>query len=226
MELRGVLGCFLFSNEEVYKKIKVLSGGEKSRVALAKTLISEANFLLLDEPTNHLDFQSVNILIQALQQYEGTFITVSHDRHFIKGVANKIWYIEQHEIKEYPGTYEEYEFWRSQQVEIPVIAAAPKPIKVEVAPPKSKEEALQAKRELKKLEEQLQLVEKEISQLEGKKKELEDKLADPALYLDEVQAQKIQASYQQVDQSMQASNSSWEKLVDQISQLQQQVSLA
>jgi len=226
MELRGVLGCFLFSNEEVYKKIKVLSGGEKSRVALAKTLISEANFLLLDEPTNHLDFQSVNILIQALQQYEGTFITVSHDRHFIKGVANKIWYIEQHEIKEYPGTYEEYEFWRSQQAEVPAAAAAPKPVKVEVTPPKSKEDSQQAKRELKKLEEQLQLIEKEISQLEGKKKELEDKLADPALYLDEVQAQKTQASYQQVDQSLQASNSSWENLVDQISQLQQQVSLA
>ena len=226
MELRGVLGCFLFSNEEVYKKIKVLSGGEKSRVALAKTLISEANFLLLDEPTNHLDFQSVNILIQALQQYEGTFITVSHDRHFIKGVANKIWYIEQHEIKEYPGTYEEYEFWRSQQAEVPAAAAAPKPVKVEVTPPKSKEDSQQAKRELKKLEEQLQLIEKEISQLEGKKKELEDKLADPALYLDEVQAQKTQASYQQVDQSLQASNSTWEKLVDQISQLQQQVSLA
>ncbi len=121
MELRGVLGCFLFSNEEVFKKIKVLSGGEKSRVALAKTLISEANFLLLDEPTNHLDFQSVNILIQALQQYEGTFITVSHDRHFIKGVANKIWYIEDQEIKEYPGTYDEYEFWKSQQSEVKVV---------------------------------------------------------------------------------------------------------
>ena len=226
MELRGVLGCFLFSNEEVYKKIKVLSGGEKSRVALAKTLISEANFLLLDEPTNHLDFQSVNILIQALQQYEGTFITVSHDRHFIKGVANKIWYIEQHEIKEYPGTYEEYEFWRSQQMEVPATAAVQKPVKVEVAPPKSKEDAQQTKRELKKLEEQLQLIEKEISQLEAKKKELEDKLADPSLYLDEAQAQKIQASYQQVDESLEGANAFWEKLVDQTSQLQQQATLA
>lgn len=225
MELRGVLGCFLFSNEEVYKKIKVLSGGEKSRVALAKTLISEANFLLLDEPTNHLDFQSVNILIQALQQYEGTFITVSHDRHFIKGVANKIWYIEQHEIKEYPGTYEEYEFWRSQQLEISSVPIQ-KQVKVEVAPPKSKEDTQQAKKELKKLEEQLQLIEKEISQLEEKKKGLEEKLADPSLYLDEAQTQKIQASYHQVDESLVAANTSWEKLVDQISQLQQQSTLA
>lgn len=222
MELRGVLGCFLFSNEEVYKKIKVLSGGEKSRVALAKTLISEANFLLLDEPTNHLDFQSVNILIQALQQYEGTFITVSHDRHFIKGVANKIWYIEQHEIKEYPGTYEEYEFWRSQQVEQVAAAPTQKPVKAaSVSPTKSKEDTQQAKRELKKLEDQLQAVEKEIHQLEVQKQDLEIKLADPSLYLDELDSQKKQASYQQIQASLDTVNANWEKLVDQISLVQQ-----
>lgn len=224
MELRGVLGCFLFSNEEVYKKIKVLSGGEKSRVALAKTLISEANFLLLDEPTNHLDFQSVNILIQALQQYEGTFITVSHDRHFIKGVANKIWYIEQHEIKEYPGTYEEYEFWRSQQVDQVVAAPVQKAVKATVmVPSKSKEDTQLAKKELKKLEDQLQGVEKEIHHLEVQKQDLETKLADPSLYLDEVEAQKIQASYQQVQATLEKVNATWEQLVDQISSLQQQV---
>lgn len=224
MELRGVLGCFLFSNEEVYKKIKVLSGGEKSRVALAKTLISEANFLLLDEPTNHLDFQSVNILIQALQQYEGTFITVSHDRHFIKGVANKIWYIEQHEIKEYPGTYEEYEFWRSQQVTQEVAAPVQKSVKpVAETPSKSKEDTQQAKRELKKLEDQLQVVEKEIHQLEVQMQDLEVKLAEPSLYLNEVEAQKIQTSYQQVQSSLEKVNAIWEQLVDQISTLQQQV---
>src|SRR5690606_17515393 len=113
-ELRNVLGCFLFSDEDVFKKIKVLSGGEKSRVALAKTLISEANFLLLDEPTNHLDFISENILIQALQQYKGSFVVVSHNRHFVSQIANKIWYIEDKQIKEYPGTYEEYEYWKKK----------------------------------------------------------------------------------------------------------------
>ncbi len=223
MELRGVLGCFLFSNEEVYKKIKVLSGGEKSRVALAKTLISEANFLLLDEPTNHLDFQSVNILIQALQQYEGTFITVSHDRHFIKGVANKIWYIEEHEIKEYPGNYEEYEFWRSQQVDVKPVAVVEKVIKTPVSSPKNTEEAQQAKRELKKLEEQLQKIEKEITQIEGEKLALEDQLADPALYADEVAAAKVQSRYQVVQNSLDTANSSWEALVDQISLFQAQL---
>src|SRR5690606_28759525 len=90
-ELSSILGCFLFTGDDVFKKIKVLSGGEKSRVALAKALTADANFLVLDEPTNHLDMASVNILIQALQQFEGTFIVVSHDRYFLDNVANKIW---------------------------------------------------------------------------------------------------------------------------------------
>ncbi|MFN4082242.1 MAG: ABC-F family ATP-binding cassette domain-containing protein [Bacteroidia bacterium] len=113
-ELRTLLGCFLFEGDEVFKKIKVLSGGEKARVALAKTLLAEANFLLLDEPTNHLDMRSINILIQALQQYTGTFIVVSHDRYFVSEIANKIWYIEDGLIKEYPGNYEEYNYWLSK----------------------------------------------------------------------------------------------------------------
>ena len=222
MELRGVLGCFLFTNEEVFKKIKVLSGGEKSRVALAKTLISEANFLLLDEPTNHLDFQSVNILIQALQQYEGTFITVSHDRHFIKGVANKIWYIEDHQIKEYPGTYEEYEFWKSQQIETKMVSVVEK---VEKKPqpvtPRNTPEIQQAKRDLKKLEEQLHKIEKEIESLDLLKADLEVKMADPDSYADEVKAQKVQDSYKRIQDSLYEANAKWEDLVDQISTLQE-----
>lgn len=225
MELRGVLGCFLFSNEEVFKKIKVLSGGEKSRVALAKTLISEANFLLLDEPTNHLDFQSVNILIQALQQYEGTFLTVSHDRHFIRGVANKIWYIENHEIKEYLGTYDEYEFWRSQQAEVKANSPAPKiEKKVQQPTPRSQPEVLQAKRDLKKLEDELKLVEDEIGKLEGQKLVFEKKMADPDLYSNESEAQRMQESYQKVQGYLEKVNSKWEVLVDQISALQEGVS--
>ena len=224
MELRGVLGCFLFSNEEVYKKIKVLSGCEKSRVAFAKTLISEANFLLLDEPTNHLDFQSVNILIQALQQYEGTFITVSHDRHFIEGVANKIWFIENHEIKEYPGTYEEYEFWKSQQVEVrPIAQGIQKAEKKPVASPKNSPEIQLSKRELKRLEEQLAKVEKEIETLELLKSDLEEKMADPDWYLDESKASKIQENYEGVQKNLNQVNTRWEELVDEISTLQELV---
>jgi ATP-binding cassette subfamily F protein 3 len=223
MELRGVLGCFLFTNEEVFKKIKVLSGGEKSRVALAKTLISESNFLLLDEPTNHLDFQSVNILIQALQQYEGTFVTVSHDRHFIKGVANKIWYIEDQEIKEYPGTYAEYEVWRANQVEVKSVAPTVKVQKKEVVKvaPKNNEETQQAKRELKKLEESLAKVESEVEKLESQKEKLEVQMADPTLYADEEKALQTQKSYQEFETRLDRLNAEWESLVDQISSLQE-----
>jgi len=221
MELRGVLGCFLFSNEEVFKKIKVLSGGEKSRVALAKTLISEANFLLLDEPTNHLDFQSVNILIQALQQYEGTFVTVSHDRHFIRGVANKIWYIEDHEIKEYPGTYAEYEVWRANQVEVKPTEVAARPEKrQEKKAPVNNPEVQQAKKSLRKLEEELEAIEKEVEKLERKKKELEQKMADPELYSNEEEAQEIQLKYQDIQGDLASLNTKWEALVDQISSVQ------
>lgn len=221
-ELRGVLGCFLFSNDEVYKKIKVLSGGEKSRVALAKTLISEANFLLLDEPTNHLDFQSVNILIQALQQYEGTFVTVSHDRHFIKGVANKIWYIEDQEIKEYPGTYEEYEFWRSQLQQNTVKEETVKtPPKEKAKPSKSEVELNQAKKELKRLERELEESERKMENLEAQQVKLEQELAEPSLYADEQKAQEVQQRYQEVKTELQDVTQNWEKLVDEISALQE-----
>src|SRR5690606_14776494 len=201
MELRAVLGCFLFGGDDVFKKIKVLSGGEKSRVALAKTLISEANFLLLDEPTNHLDIQSVNILIQALQQYEGTFITVSHDRHFIRGVANKIWYIEDYEIKEYLGTYEEYVFWKSQQQEKPAEPKAPKKDKATpvVVVEKNNAEQNLAKKELKKKEKDLSELENEIMALEEDKIKLEAMMADPAVYEDDIKAAEVNSSYAEVN---------------------------
>jgi ATP-binding cassette subfamily F protein 3 len=112
-ELRTVLGCFLFTGDEVFKKVKVLSGGEKSRLALAKTLITQSNFLLLDEPTNHLDMFSTAVLAESLIDYAGSCLFVSHDRTFISKVANKIWWIEDGVLREYPGTYEEYKEWNS-----------------------------------------------------------------------------------------------------------------
>lgn len=114
LELRTILGCFLFSGDDADKKIKVLSGGEKARVALAKTIISKANFLMLDEPTNHLDMHTVDLLIEALNKYEGTIILVSHDRYFVSKVANKIWAIEDHQIKDFDGGYEEWVEWKER----------------------------------------------------------------------------------------------------------------
>src|SRR5204863_4325915 len=99
----------------VEKKIKVLSGGEKARVALAKTIVSKANFLMLDEPTNHLDIHSVELLIEALNKYEGSIVLVSHDRYFISKIANKIWEIEDHKIVEFKGSYAEWEEWKAKR---------------------------------------------------------------------------------------------------------------
>lgn len=218
-ELRNVLGCFLFTNEDVFKKIKVLSGGEKSRVALAKTLISEANFLLLDEPTNHLDMQSVNILIQAMQQYEGTFVTVSHDRHFIRGVANKIWYIENQEIKEYPGTYDEFSLWKSQQEE----SIRQEPLQKKKVPKKKQltdPEIQQAKKELKKKEAELEQVEALIMEKETLKKELEEEMALPEVFSDMQKLEGVNQRYAQVRTEEENLNKKWEILVEEIEELQ------
>ena len=165
-ELRGVLGCFLFTDDEVFKKIKVLSGGEKSRVALAKALISESNFLLLDEPTNHLDMLSVSILVQALQQFEGTLLLVSHDRDFISKVANKVWWIEDKELKEYPGTYEEYEWWSSQRKVTPSQPETEKTPKANRVSKKPKPKNVNTEKEIAALEEQIQMKERKCKDLE------------------------------------------------------------
>jgi ATP-binding cassette subfamily F protein 3 len=225
-ELRNVLGCFLFTNDDVFKKIKVLSGGEKSRVALAKTMISEANFLLLDEPTNHLDMQSVNILIQALQQYEGTFVTVSHDRHFIKGVANKIWYIEDQEIKIYPGTYDEYIYWSEQQT-AKNTSSAERPKKEKKEPMVLKNQDRQAqnqlKKELKLKEKELEALEHEISRTEHQKADLEQQLADPNLYEKSTSIEKLNEDYQSLLKREAHLNLTWEALAEEIDRLQGEV---
>jgi ATP-binding cassette subfamily F protein 3 len=112
-ELRNLLGCFLFSEDEVFKKIGVLSGGERNRYALARLLVHPANFLLLDEPTNHLDMRAKDVLLEALQNFTGTLVFVSHDRYFIDHLANRVFEIADQEVRAYPGTYEDY-LWRKK----------------------------------------------------------------------------------------------------------------
>ncbi|WP_139920578.1 ribosomal protection-like ABC-F family protein [Hymenobacter sp. DG01] len=218
MELRSVLGSFLFTGDDVYKKIKVLSGGEKSRVALAKTLISEANFLLLDEPTNHLDMQSVNILIQALEQYQGTYIVISHDRFFVENVANKIWYIEDYQLKEYPGTYNEYEQWQEDREKAAKKAglpspSAPRPLpkeekKVEAAPAKTP--SPDQKKALKELAE----VEKKIDEREKELAQYEAQLADPQIYQNAAQLKDATHKFEQVKKELAQLNDRWEMLAE------------
>lgn len=180
MELRNMLGCFLFGGDDVFKKIKVLSGGEKARVSLAKTLVSEANFLLLDEPTNHLDIDSIEIIIEALKRYEGTLIFVSHNRYFIEKLANKVWWIEDQDVKEYPGNYSEY-LYKVQQSQNPSSSDKAKKKGQKTVEDKSSKDSWKRKNEkeerIKKLQKKLDQIEEQIKNSQNHLKNLEVKLS-------------------------------------------------
>ncbi len=223
-ELRTLLGCFLFTGDDVFKKIRVLSGGEKSRVALAKALTADANFLILDEPTNHLDIQSVNILIQALQQFEGTFILVSHDRYLLDKVANKIWYIEDRKIKEYPGTYAEYEEWQSKRP-----ATSTKPVSdvkkervADLATKENKPLNEDKGKQLKKLNQTLQKLEEEIRLLENSVKIAADELAKEEIYSNQMKLSAANQLYKGLINQVQEMKREWENLAEQILELDSQ----
>ncbi len=111
--LRSLLGCFMFTGDDVFKTLGVLSGGERNRYALARMLVSPANFLLLDEPTNHLDMRAKDVLLEAIQAFSGTVLFVSHDRYFIDGLATRVFEVEDRRVHIYPGNYEDYLFRKS-----------------------------------------------------------------------------------------------------------------
>ncbi|WP_114779637.1 ABC-F family ATP-binding cassette domain-containing protein [Botryobacter ruber] len=226
VELRTILGSFLFTGDDVFKKIKVLSGGEKSRVALAKTLISEANFLMLDEPTNHLDMQSVNILIQALEQYEGTFICISHDRYFVENVATKIWYIEDFQLKEYPGTYHEYENWQDKREKEAKkeAASAPAPKKEEPKPQRDNGEYNALNNQLKQANKQLSQVEKQVQKLEVELAEYEAQLSDPKVYSNVNLLQETSLKFEAAKKELDKANQEWEKLMLEVEELEGKLS--
>jgi ATP-binding cassette subfamily F protein 3 len=175
-QLRGLLGCFLFSGDDVFKRIGVLSGGERNRYALLKMLLHPANFLLLDEPTNHLDMRAKDVLLEALMKYTGTVVFVSHDRYFIDKLATRVFEIGDGRVEIYPGNYEDY-LWRKQggaaqlQAESAKTAGVPLPptngdqsVVVESAEPKAKR-LNPIKR--KQMEDRLHEVEKEIARAEA-----------------------------------------------------------
>ena len=229
LELRTLLGCFLFSGDDVDKKIKVLSGGEKARVALAKTIVSKANFLLLDEPTNHLDIHSVDLLIEALNKYEGTYLLVSHDRYFVNKTANKIWEIEDYKIKEFVGTYDEWERWKQERKCAENEAAKKKELIVE----KKKEEPVQKKsnnndsinkefqKELQKTQKLFQQLEEKIAKLNKEKIALESDLALPDIYLEKEKFLSTENRYKDNSSQLQKANEEYEKLFEKIMELEE-----
>lgn len=242
-ELRTMLGAFLFEGDDVFKPVSVLSGGEKSRLALARTLLHPANFLILDEPTNHLDIQSIGVLVEALRQYTGSFIVVSHDRHFLDQIANRVWYVGEGRVRTFDGTYSEYVWHREhgtaarlQQTQ----AAAPavtngtdetsstrktkEQKRREAAARKQRYEAAQEKGayhllnpyQLRKVYEETEAT---ILKKEARQTELEAALADPDLYdEDGVRAREATAAYEAVQQELAALYEKWEALAEQLAE--------
>jgi ATP-binding cassette, subfamily F, member 3 len=234
LELRQLLGCFLFSGDDVFKKIKVLSGGEKARVALAKVIAAKGNFLMLDEPTNHLDMQSVEMLIDALQKYEGTLIFVSHDRYFINKTANKIWHIEHGKVKEFVGGYEEYVQWEADKqkrlASIQQAAAAKaeeiklveKP-KVQPKPQVNNNELQQLKKEHQNKSRAFQKLESEVEKMKGEKAEIEAKLADPSIYANKDEFKKLDDAYKLISSRLEGKTKEYEKLLEEVMELEEKI---
>ena len=232
LELRTLLGCFLFSGDDVEKKIKVLSGGEKARVALAKTIVSKANFLLLDEPTNHLDIHSVDLLIEALNKYEGSYILVSHDRYFVNQTANKIWEIEDHKIREFVGTYDEWERWKQERKSAEIESSKKKDAAGEKKASRSTEKkSNNTSSPNKELEKELQQAQKNFQQLEDKlarlnkeKSTLETDLSLPGIYSDKQKFLDAENKYRQKsEQQLQKANEEYEKLFEKIMVIEEKI---
>ncbi|HEX2846424.1 MAG TPA: ATP-binding cassette domain-containing protein [Chitinophagaceae bacterium] len=236
LELRTLLGCFLFSGDDSDKKIRVLSGGEKARVALAKTMVSKANFLMLDEPTNHLDMHSCDLLIDALNKYEGSLILVSHDRYFVSKTANKIWEIVDHKVKEFKGGYDEWVAWKermakqeaeqkkaeskSSKTEKPEAKTEAKPVTAPVSQPSSAPINKEAKKELQKQQRIFQQLEEKIAQLNKEKTGLEASLADPATYTDKNKFKEAEDAYKKAEAELSQLNTQYEQVFEKIMELE------
>ncbi len=226
-ELRNILGCFLFRGDDVYKKIGVLSGGERNRYALARMLLQPSNFLLLDEPTNHLDMRAKDVLLDALQQFSGTLVFVSHDRYFIDGLATKVIEVGGGGIAIYPGNYEDYIYRKEHP--LGGAAALPAPAtangagkdrasstqKAKLEPAKAipadgaRRKRLNPQRE-KQMREAIEQLEREIALIDAELQMLEGAMARHETFKDESKAQSTVARYKEQKEKQARLYSSWE----------------
>lgn len=211
--VRGALGMFLFTGDDVFKPIHTLSGGEKGRVALTALMLRKDNLLLLDEPTNHLDMDSREVLEDALTDFGGTIITVSHDRYFINRIANRIIEMQPDGVTEYIGNYDDY------------IERKNRPVAVEAEAGKTKTELEKEKRReklsrqaLRQLKIRAQEAEKAVGVKEAEIAELETQMADPSLYSDAQKSADVQRAYQKAQQALQTIYEQWEAAEAALSQ--------
>jgi ATP-binding cassette subfamily F protein 3 len=220
-DLRSLLGCFLFSGDDVFKPLGVLSGGERNRYALARILVSPANFLLLDEPTNHLDLRAKDVLLEAIGKFNGTVIFVSHDRYFIDGLAQKVFEVARSDdpargsqIHVFPGNYEDY-LWRkeggAESLAAATVAAAEPVAPAPVAAPEPP--AAQAKRvnpiKLRQMQERLAQVEAEIPRIDTSLAEAEQALG---VYVSAEETQRLSAELETLRRQQALLNNEWEEL--------------
>ncbi len=224
--VRSLLGAFMFSGDDVDKPVKVLSGGERARVALARLLVAPGNLLLMDEPTNHLDLESSESLCAALKEYDGTLVFVSHNRSLVRNLASKIWNVEQQAVDVYPGSLDEYLYSMAQRrMEVAATgAAAVGSLRSGVAAPgkllsreddkarKRKEAEARQKRSttLGPLEKKVAQLEERIAELEPAQAKRSEELADPTVYADESRRNKLLTEYQQAAEKLEELIARWE----------------
>jgi ATP-binding cassette subfamily F protein 3 len=233
-KVRGILGAFLFRGDDVFKKVKVLSGGEKSRLALVKLLLAPPNLLLLDEPTTHLDMPSIDALIGALKSYTGTVVFVSHDVHFIRAIAQHTIQIQAGTTTNYAGDYDYYLRKSNASSEQSGLVAGIKNARPDFeAKPSTKPKVVSAKErrrieaEKRKLEakgrkgveKRVARLEAEILKLEADQATVTEKLGDPSVYADKEQAKELNIQSARLSKRLQEKNYEWEMAAEELSQL-------
>ena len=218
-EIRNVLAAFLFTGDDVFKRVGDLSGGERGRVSLAKLMLSEANLLILDEPTNHLDITSKEILEQVLNRYTGTVLFVSHDRYFINQVATRILNLTNEVLVNYLGNYD---YYMEKCRELTEVYASPKggapsirediPGESDVKLDWKQQKEEQARK--RKLENELKRTEAEIETVEGRIAELEELFAEPEIATDAVRLGELQREYEEAKSRAEELYAVWEELAE------------
>ena len=215
-QVRGLLGSFLFGGDDIDKKVKVLSGGERGRLALCKLLLEPYNLLLLDEPTNHLDIRSKDVLKQALLSYEGTVIIVSHDRDFLNGLTEKLYEFRNGQVKEHIGTVSEFmqklklDRLNEMNVKNPFVQQKEtvKEEKAKAVEPVNNDR----EKELKQIQNQIKKAEAEIARLETEIKVIDEQLSDPSQYQAVINNKDVYTKYEEMKKQLDKEMSNWEAL--------------